>query len=391
MNKAMRLLEAIGYIQDEYILEAHRDNIECVHANKKIMLIAAIAAILLLLAGCAAFAYHWYTVYFTQVRQAPLSDSQIEYIDENAQEFQLSQTHNGYTVELISAISESRSAYVTFGLTAPDDVDLSSVLDPNSEERLSFQGLFATVTGNGFPADISCDAADDGDGKKNTLNIVLRINPAMSQGEAGAFGPGTICTVEFNGIVQWNYDPKYEQELLAKKYAGQTDYILDPEESNRVHPQTLLAAGDWKFEIELTSADAEVAELLNEPILAKVLVVRIGNSEYETEESVEEVTLTSIQLSPLGATISFEKPEPIEKFDCIYINVNQFGNDSSKEVGEEKGVSLVMRDGTKIYLYQEDGAKEEAFLNADSPIALKEADYLLLSDGTKLDVLSPQQ
>lgn len=95
--------------------------------------------------------------------------------------------------------------------------------------------------------------------------------------------------------------------------------------------------------------------------------------------------------SPLGATISFEKPEPIEKFDCIYINVNQFGNDSSKEVGEEKGVSLVMRDGTKIYLYQEDGAKEEAFLNADSPIALKEADYLLLSDGTKLDVLSPQQ
>lgn len=389
MNKAMHLLEAIGYIRDEYIIDAHQDNTERVNPHKKIMLLALIAAILLMLAGCATLAWHWYTVYFTQIRQAPLSDSQIEYINENIQEHQLRQTYDGYTVELKSTISESHVTYVTFGVTAPDSVDLSSVLDPATGERLSFQGLLATTAENHFPANISYDVADDGDGKKNTLNVVLKLDPVGPHGEAVTFGPGIKWTIAFLGIEKWGYNREYEQELLSTKYAGQVDYILDSEEANLVHPHTILATGNWKYEIELESADSETIELLSAPVSTKVLVVRIGASEYETEESVEDVTLTSVQLGPLGATIAFAKPEPLEKFDCIYINANQFGDAQMRE-GEEKDIFLVMKDGTKVYFYQTDGGKEEAFLSADSPIALKEAAYLQLSDGTKLDISSLQ-
>lgn len=389
MKKAMHLLEAIGYIQDEYITDAHQDNMERVNPHKKIMLIAFIAAIFLLLAGCAAFAWHWYTVYFTQIRQAPLSESQMEYINENTQEHPFSQTYDGYTVELKSTISESHFAYVTFGVTAPDGVDLSPVLDPTTEERLSLQGLFAATTETGFPANISYDVVDDGDGKKNTLNVVLKIDPVDPHGETAAFGPGILWTIEFSGIEKWGYNREYEQELLSTKYAGQADYILDSEESNLVHPHTILATGNWKYEIELESADSETIELLSAPVSTKVLVVRIGASEYETAESVEEITLTSIQLGPLSATIAFEKPEPIEQFDCVYINADQFG-DAQLGGDEEKAIFLVMKDGTKVYFHQTDGAKEEALLSADSPIALKEAAYLQLSDGTKLDISDSQ-
>lgn len=58
--------------------------------------------------------------------------------------------------------------------------------------------------------------------------------------------------------------------------------------------------------------------------------------------------------------------------------------------GEEKSIVLMLKDGTRIYFNQTDGAKNEAYLYADRPIALKEADYLLLSDGTKLDVFNLQ-
>ncbi len=381
MNHAMKLLEAIGQLQDVYILEAHGETPKRILSRKVIVLIAAIIATMLLLGGCAAYAWHWYTAYFTQSRQAPLSDHQIAYIDGNTREYQLSQTYDGYTVALKSTISESYSAYVTFHLTAPEDVDFSSLFDPSSEERLSFRGLYAMPEGSSLPADLSYSVHDDADGKNNTLNVVVRIDP---EGGAAAFGPGKTCEIAFKEIIKWGYDRDYAQELLSTKYAGQTDLMLEPEESSRLHPQTPLASGEWKFEVELESADTEALELLSVPLSARVLVVRNGVRENLTEESVEEVTLTSIQLHPLGASIFFEKPEPAEEFDCIYINPFQFSAPSAASAGETGAVFVMMEDGTRIGLYQAVGAKDTAILRADSPIILREVKYIQLSDGTKI-------
>lgn len=47
-------------------------------------------------------------------------------------------------------------------------------------------------------------------------------------------------------------------------------------------------------------------------------------------------------------------------------------------------VILVLKDGTKITLFQSRGATDMAILAANRPIVLEEVDYLQMSDGTKL-------
>ena len=59
MKNAMKLLEAIGQIQEDYIMDAHSDIPRRVFYRKRLFLIAAAAAAALLLAGCAAYAWDW--------------------------------------------------------------------------------------------------------------------------------------------------------------------------------------------------------------------------------------------------------------------------------------------------------------------------------------------
>lgn len=389
MNAVLKLLDAIGEIQDAYIMDAHADSARISHSRKTLVLIAAVVAAVLILAGCAAYAWHWYTVYFTQERQQPLSDSQIHYIQDNVQEHQLSQTIDGYTMELKSSISESDCAYITFGLSGPENVDFSTILDVDSRESLFLERLKVIPEGSELPVDVIYKIVEDGDSRNNTINIVLRIEPNMVQEGEPAFGPGKTCEITFESITHWGYDREYEQELLSTKYAGQTDYMLEGEEAQRVHPQTVLAAGDWKFEIELKQADWEMVELLSDSISAKALVTRVGENEYELTEAVESITITSVQLRPLGITVAFEKPEPVETFDCIYLNVNQFSAADQRNSSDENDLFLMMNDGTKVEFFQTMGAKESAYLRSDSPIVLSEVDYLHLSGGVKIAVVEP--
>ncbi|MGM9548429.1 MAG: hypothetical protein ACI3V5_01085 [Faecousia sp.] len=53
MKRAMQLLEAVGQIQDEYITDAHSEIRKAASPRKRFLLIAAVIAALLALAGCA--------------------------------------------------------------------------------------------------------------------------------------------------------------------------------------------------------------------------------------------------------------------------------------------------------------------------------------------------
>lgn len=352
--------------------------------HKRIVRITAIVALFILMVGCATFAWHWYTTYFTNKRHEPLSGEQSEYFNENAQDPQISQLQGGFSFHLESTIFESSTAYVTFGLTAPEDMDFSDILDIRSDACLTFPGLLAMPSESNVPANISYDVIDDGDGKNNTIKIVLKISPVVQQGEESAFGPGKTCKIVFKDIVKWGHDQAYEQELLATKYAGQTDCMLTPEEAERVHPKALLASGEWEFVIELVTADSGEVELLESPVSTKVLVVRTGATEFETIDSVEEVTLTSIRIAPLSIKISFDMPEPYDKFSCIFIDAAMFPLLPNTAAMNYKNVTLVQKNGTEISLFQTRGAKDIAVLYADRPIVLEEVDYLQMSDGTKL-------
>lgn len=80
MKNAMQLLEAVGQIQDDYIMDAHSEIPKSTSPRKRILLIAAVVAALLALAGCAmAIHYVWAESSFTSLPR--LTGEDIHYED----------------------------------------------------------------------------------------------------------------------------------------------------------------------------------------------------------------------------------------------------------------------------------------------------------------------
>ena len=305
--------------------------------RKRIVRIAAIVAALILLTGCAAFPQH------SDQSQEPLSGQQTEDIGQNGEQ-------DGFSLELKSVVYESYTAYATFGLTAPEDRDFSDVLDGHSNASLGFSGLQTDI-----PANVSYEVLDDGDGKNNTLKIVVTIQPVIEQGAPSAFGSGKTCEIVFSDVVY-----------------------------NRENEKELLASGQWKFVIELAKADSGELELLDSPVSTKVWVSRTGASEAEWMDAIEDVTLTSIRITPLHVEVSFEIPEPSDSFVGVFIDAAAFAPPPGTDGADYENIAIVMKDGTEISLFQSMGAKDVAILTADSPIVLEEVDGLRMSDGTRI-------
>lgn len=308
--------------------------------RKRIVRIAAIVAALILLTGCAAFPRH------SDQGQESLTSQQTEDIGQNGEQ-------NGFSLELKSVVYESYTAYATFGLTAPEDTDFSDVLDGHLNVSLGFSDLQTDI-----PANVSYEVLDDGDGKNNTLIIVVTIQTVIEQGAPSAFGPGKTCEIVFSEIVKWRHD--------------------------RENGTGLLASGQWKFVIELAKADSGELELLDSPVSTKVWVSRTGVSESEGMDAIEEVTLTSIRVAPLHVEVSFEMPEPSDSFVGVFIDAAAFAPPPGTDGAEYENIAIVMKDGTEISLFQSMGAKDVAILTADSPIVLEEVDCLRMSDGTRI-------
>lgn len=305
--------------------------------RKRIVRIAAIVAALILLTGCAAFPQH------SDQNQEPLSGQQTENIGQNREQ-------NGFSLELKSVVYESYTAYATFALTAPEDRDFSDVLDGHSNVSLGFSDLQTDI-----PANVSYEVLDDGDEKNSTLKIVVTIQPVIEQGAPSAFGSGKTCEIVFSDVVY-----------------------------NREYEKTLLASGQWKFVIELAKADSGELELLDSPVSTKVWVSRTGASEAEGMDAIEDVTLTSIRITPLHVEVSFEIPEPSDSFVGVFIDAAAFAPPPGTDGADYENIAIVMKDGTEISLFQSMGAKDVAILTADSPIVLEEVDCLRMSDGTRI-------
>lgn len=80
MKNAMQLLEAVGQIQDDYIMDAHSEIPKSTSPRKRILLTAAVVAALLALAGCAmAIHYVWAESLFTSLPR--LTGEDIHYED----------------------------------------------------------------------------------------------------------------------------------------------------------------------------------------------------------------------------------------------------------------------------------------------------------------------
>ena len=405
---SMELFELLGSVRDKYVAEAHEE----AAARKRIpfrkaLLIAAVLSLMLLLVGCTvAYVNGWFTDFFAARSEEPLSSEQIAFIQENEQIIQETQSKGDWTIELKSALYAGDTAYVIFGVTAPEDVDLeganigtpgdrdsiipgnqpSMVYDPKSRTMFATSLGIAAGLGNGSPEHNiiwtdGCDWEADNDGLANTLNYVFTIgldkfDPAKEILLENPFASDIEFQFVFQNFLHTWEDPEKRAEIDAK-YAGQ-DYIIDNEEMEGLYKSEILVEETWEFTVTFDGKQLEetsVELITGEPVMTWGIVSWKLTDDplfYETGSGMAAVKITSFILNPFGATITYEFEEPA--YNAFIEYQQHFGY-------EDRYIYAVMKDGSQIALHT-DGTGDK--LAAETPIVLSEVDHVLLGSGEKL-------
>lgn len=189
-------------------------------------------------------------------------------------------------------------------------------------------------------------------------------------------------TTEF--VIPW---PRSCGELSDGEYTMhiRIEDHFDPEQ---IHPFTRDYNDHQIYQIDFSIGDPskgiENIELLSSQTTTEAVVVRIGNTEFETVEAIEAVTLTSAVINRAGLTIEFIQPPPLDSFDCVYLNMAQFYNVPYIDVDISENIYATMKDGTKIEFFQTMGGKTSIHLTPEQYIELHNLVSITLADGTEL-------
>lgn len=395
--KAMDLLVGFGSVKDSYVISAEefrqgkkKAQIKRL-STRKMWLIAAVIALILLLVGCAvAYANGWFQQIFSARSETPLSSEQIQYIQNNEQIVGQSQTKKDWTVDLKSTICDGRTGYLVFQITAPDGMDLEQYLNPPTvdDKRLSMGNNSASRKAAYSLAVASIGTVDternywyldggnwisDQDGQPNTVLFCMSIrcekmDPNKPMLLEDPFGKDVSFRIRLMGITL-EYTNLELQKEIEERYAGQA-YIVDGEEAAGLFCSDILTDEEWNFHVTFDS-DNQFIELITKPVFAQAKVWRYADEkQWEVSGSLEEVQISSFRVTPFGATISYA-----QKPDAIGI---------SPRIGEnvEDAIYAVMKDGSRIKL--DLTGNYDTVLQAETPIVLSQLDYILLEDGTKL-------
>ena len=395
--KAIDLLVGFGSVKDSYVISAEEFRQGKQKAKmkrlstRKMWLIAAVIALMLLLVGCAvAYANGWFQQVFSERSETPLSSEQIQYIQNNEQIVGQSQTINNWTVDLKSTICDGRTGYLVFQITAPDEVDLEQYLNPSTldDKRLSMGNDSASRKASYSLAVASIGTVDsernywyldsgdwmaDGDGQPNTVLFCMtirceKIDPNKPMLLEDPFGKDVSFRIRLMGITL-EYKNQELQREIEEKYAGQA-YIVDGEEAAGLFCSDILTDEEWNFHVTFDS-DNQFMELITKPVSAQAKVWRYADEkQWETKDSLEEVQIASFRVTPFGANISY-----VPKPDAIGI---------SPRIGEnvEDAIYAVMKDGSRIKL--DVTGTDNMILQAETPIVLSQLDHILLEDGTQI-------
>lgn len=292
--------------------------------------------------------HSWFRQYFARNIENGLNAEQIEYLDENEQILGENQTYGGYDLKMKSVLSDGSTVYVTIGISAPNDVaeeDLRNLWGSDIDFYDENRRPCAAWTMNFF---------DDGDGFENTADLVFEMNPAD-------WNSGNIWTLRIDSLRKLVHNEEFERMLLETKYAGQEDFMFTDEEAAQIHQQFTLAEGPWEFTFDLSKVETDVLELVTGPVAVQVCRGIKEDGTY----LFDEVCITSIEISPLAATI---------QSDTDY---------APDFTGGNRGIYAVMKDGTSIALLSNWGVGGKQHFNAEAPIILEDLDHILFGDGTK--------
>lgn len=386
------LLDAICDAKGIYIRQAqsYRDG-SAKPTDKRISfhkawLIAAIIALMLLLVGCVAYVQGWLGEYFSTESGTPLSDSQQEFILENEQIIAETQTKNGWTVELRSAMNDGNKAYIIIGITAPEGTNLTPrtkevprmtvALDWFGPGNASMSAIMkkeqpepVLSSSEGVQwSSLTLQWREDGDGLDHTKNYVIQLNADRENSAVDPFGPEAQWYIHIENIVREYDDEEYKQELMDTKYKGQTDIMFTSEETQRMNCEEVLVEGIWDFTVSFTEGNGGV-ELLRTPIETEAEVSRrYGEGIADSAHFQERITVSSFVLSSLSATVTYK--------DC---------NGNATFRLEDTSAFAVMEDGSEIELFDYGSYGDNSkTLEADAPIVLDEVDHVRMPDGTRI-------
>ncbi len=243
-------------------------------------------------------------------------------------------TQNGYTLEVKSVETDGYVAQILIGITAPEDIVLST------EKPLHF----ANWRGMLVPADGSeaafgpVNTLDDGDGKANTIDVLLTQSVTAKNTDA-PFAAGSTWTLYLVDLVYSSTDET-------------------------------LTEGEWQFPISFgaDNCDDRELELLTSPILMKAGTGWLPDgTDVVMEFPVSSFKLRKFSSKIVRDTAAETEEQRAESYTDFYMWNGHF-------------ICVVMKDGTRIELWDQEN---------DSAIDLTQVDYVLLPDGTKLPV--PEQ
>lgn len=265
----------------------------------------------------------------------------------------LSQTQNGYTVEVKQAITDGNQLSITLGMTAPEDVDLEQYLpEVGSDSHISFYSLrFTPLTDSQlFGGSTNYIAKADNDGKANTVDFSVIIQGNEENGIA--FPEGTVCNL-------------YLQDL----------FVEVRNEESRQFEMLWSMEGIWNFDITLDEGDWRALEFVSEPITTKSNAGRdeSGNTIFQ------DVTITSVTLKGFSGT---------------FTGTQEHGNLDFIDFLAGKFPTVVLKDGTEIKLIGYSNMVYSSIYYSEKEntlIPLEEVDHLVLMDGTVLYPLGPPQ
>ena len=394
--KPEKILDALNDLDGSILREARAEHNHKKHMTGRRVAILIAAVVALMAVSITAFASEavagWFRQYFGQKAEETLTPGQVEFIEENEQIIAETKEKNGWTVELKSTITDGKTGYVIFGITAPEGFVLGDIIDSPDDSRIIpgndgiksegkelFSASMPLISKDqNYTCSLSYRFEEDGDEKDNTIDYVFQINIEKLYADKDILldDPfGAEFYFCFDKFVRSYRDTEYEQELLNTKYKDQTDYMLEPEEVERLYQVEVLTDGLWEFTVSFAETKAEYLELISEPIYTEALAsVEIESDTLFTERKNEimDVKMTSFKLTALGATITCDFEGSVVSASFEYQNLYGY---------EDRLIFVVMKDGSRIPLHT-DGRSDN--LAAETPIVLSEVDYVLLSDGTKL-------
>lgn len=330
----------------------------------KLVLVAAIVSMLAVTASASEVVASWLRDYFIISNNGELTADQSVYIEKNEQKVNQSQTVDGYTIKIKSAMTDGRIAHLVLGYSAPEDVPLTkNSLDGAELQIVEFIHDNLTITDSLGRKEIKRSGTTvyyNYDGT-NTQDIMLQfaLDP---KAESEIIDSEMEWHIRLGGMTGMYYDKAYSKELETTKYAGMKSHQLTDEEVERMHPKIRLCEGAWEFSFRFEHADHREIELINKPVVASACI----GWDAEDEKIYEDVTITSFKLGGLSATITMD----YQYGTPIFTN------------GEDSHIYVVMKDGSRVELKGSSGSIGCLNLLANGPIILENVDHILLTDGT---------